>query len=437
MGRVRRPGLEFVLGIGLVLAMASTVVVIYKSFRGDFGDDIRVSAQISQAGDALAQGDIVTYRDVIVGEVADATGNIDGSAVLTLKIHRDAAGVIPADVTAVAVPASLFGSTKIELLPGQQATAARLQDGALIDADTNPAAEGLQTALANAYTLLTSVHPAQLDAALSALAGALQGQGKNVGRLISDADAYLTRLAPHLPELNRVITSLATVTGAMARNSPALLRSVGDLLVLSRGILADKQAIANLLAVAPTALRHARLLLNQTNVDNAVTIVRTQQPVLAAFAENPRALPQTIDGFKAFADTFASVLSSGPYLKVNIIVTGANLAALVGVAAGRKGTLFAGTSDPPEYDATDCPRYPGMDGPNCHSTTSSARARPTVIATGTAYGGTSSSVGSPSELAAMRAAASAITGLAESKIPAAIALLLGPLLRGRPTVIGP
>jgi len=51
------------------------------------------------------------------------------------------------------------------------------------------------------------------------------------------------------------------------------------------------------------------------------------------------------------------------------------------------------------------------------------------------YGGTASSIGSPSEVRAVRAAASAITGVPESKIPGAVDLVLGPLLRGTPTVI--
>lgn len=424
MDRIRRRGLELVLGMLLALALTAAIVVIYKSFRGDFGDDVRVSARISQAGDTLEQGDVVTYRDVVVGEVTTATGNLDGSAVLTLKIHRSAADVIPADVTAVAVPASLFGATKIELLPTAHPAADHLHDGVLISADRNPAAEGLQTALANAYTLLTAVHPAQLDAALSALATALQGQGKNVGNLIDDADDYLSHLAPQLPDLDHVITSLATVTRTLARNSPSLLHSVANLLVLSRGILAEKRAIASLLAVAPGAVRDASLLLSSRNADNAVTILQEQQSVLAAFAANPDALPRTISGFKQFADSFASALTHGPYLKVNIIITGANISALVGVAAGRKGTLFKATSDPPEYTPADCPRYPGADGPNCATT-------------GTAYGGTVSSVGSTREIAAVRSAASAITGVPQQRIPQAADLLLGPLLRGTPTVITP
>ena len=434
METIRRRGLELGLGLGLAIALVLAVVVIYQSFSGAYSDDITVSAMISRAGDALEQGDIVTYRDVIVGEVTDATGNLDGSAALKLKIHRNDAAVIPANVTAVAIPASLFGSTKIVLVPGADLTGPHLGAGQRIGADRSPAAESLQTALADAYALLTAVHPAQLDAALSALASALEGQGENVGQLISSADSYLTRLAPSLPALDDVITSLVTVTGEVAKNSPELLSSLGNVLTVAAGVEQSKQAVADLLGIAPTAVGNAQLLLSPTNVDNAVTILRDQVPVLGALGADPRALPATINGFKQFADTFSGALSSGPYAKVNIILTGANLAALFNVAVGGKGTVFSSVSDPPGYTAADCPSYPGAAGLNCAAAASAQSQGATVLDTGAAYGGTSSSIGSPREIAAVNAAATAITGQ-PSSLPSVVDLLLGPLLRGTPTVV--
>ena len=301
MERTRRRGLETCLGLALIAALVLSVVVIYKSFSGDFGDDVTVSAHLSKVGDALEQGDIVTYRDMIVGRVTSATGSLDGTAVLGLKIHRRDAAVIPAGVTALAVPASLFGATKVMLLPPARDTGARLGNADVIDADTTPTAQSLQTALANAYTLLTAVHPAELDAALFALANALRGQGAHIGQLVEQADAYLKRLAPSLPTLNTVISSLADVTDELVARAPSLLSSVGSLLIAAKGIQASKQAIAQLLDIAPTAVDDARLLLSPKNVDNTVTVLREEGPVIDAFGTDPNALPRTVHGFKAFA----------------------------------------------------------------------------------------------------------------------------------------
>ncbi len=76
MERARRRALETVLGLALVAALVLGVVVIFKSFSGDFSSDIEVSARLSKVGDALEPGDIVTYRDMVVGQVTSAAGSL-------------------------------------------------------------------------------------------------------------------------------------------------------------------------------------------------------------------------------------------------------------------------------------------------------------------------------------------------------------------------
>ncbi|MDT4940172.1 MAG: phospholipid/cholesterol/gamma-HCH transport system substrate-binding protein [Pseudonocardiales bacterium] len=434
MERIRNRWLEIVLGLALSAVLVLGVMTIWWSFRGNFSDKITVSAELAKAGDALEQGDIVTYRSVIIGEVTDSTGTAEGGAVAELKIDPHAAAQIPANVTAVAVPASLFGNTKIELLPPTSPAAAHLVDKSVISADRSPTAESLQTALENAYTLLTSVHPAQLDAALSALATALQGQGANINTLIGKADSYLARLAPHLPKLDDVISSLADVTEHLARNAPDLLDSLANTLVISRGILADKQVVHALLDVAPTAVDNTRTLLNRKVVDNAVTVITNEVPVSAALAAHPGALADTLLGFRVFADTFNQTLASGPFLKANLLLTGADFTKLFPAAAGQKGDVFHAIVNPPEYTNADCPRYEGASGPNCTSAARSSHVQ--VMQTGHNFGGTSSSVGSARESRAVRSAASAITHLPVSELPAGVVdVLLGPLLRGVPTLL--
>lgn len=434
MERIRHRGLELVLGVALAFALVLGVVLVWESFTLRFSDKIIVSAQLAKAGDALEVGDIVTYRSVIIGEVTDAAGTADGGATARLLIDPSAAARIPASVTAVAVPASLFGTTKVELVPGRDASGPRLREGSVIAADRSPAAESLQTALANAYTLLSSVHPAQLDAALSALAAALDGQGARLNALIYKADRYLRKLAPSLPQLDDVIRSLATVTDQIARTAPSMLTSLANTLVVAKGILADRRAVAGLLAVGPTAADNARRLLSPATVDDIVTVLVGQQPVTAALGANPQALPDTVHGFKQFADTFNQTLTTGS-LKVNVLLTGADFAQLLPVAAGQKGTVFQTIVDPPLYTAADCPHYAGASGPNCGGAGTNAAAE-RLLTSGTGYGGTSGAVGSPQETRAVRAAAASITRLSGGQLHDATAdLLLGPLLRGSVTVL--
>lgn len=438
MERIRHRVLEIILGLALTAVLVLGVTLVLQSFSGSFSDKISVNAELAKAGDSLEQGDIVTYRNVIVGEVSDSTGDTGGGAIAKLKIDPKDAGQIPARVTAIAVPASLFGNTKVELLPMAKPSGPMLHDGDTVHADRRPAAESLQTALANVYTLLTSVHPAQLDAALSALATALQGQGSHLNRLVAKTDRFLRKLSPHLGELDGVLTSLADATALLARNAPSLLASLRDVLVVSKGILTSKQSLDALLRVAPTTLDNTQRLLSPRTVDNIVTVLRNLVPVTGAVAEHPTALVDTIDGFRVFASTFNNALSSGPYLKANVLLTGADFTELAPlIPGGQQGKVFQSIVDPPQYTSANCPSYgSGARGPNCGSGAGTNSVHADVLTTGYAFGGSSSSIGSAREIHAVRAVAHSLTNVPESRLSAAATdLLLGPMLRGSATVI--
>ena len=425
---------EIVLGLALCAAVVITLVVIWSSFSGAFGDQVKVTAQIGQSGDSLEKGDIVIYRDVVVGEVSSSSGQLNGNSLAGLKLTPSDAKVIPTDVTAVAVPASLFGTEEVELLPPATITAVGLHNGQMISETTSPAATGLQTALTNIYNLITAVHPSQLDAALTALATALQNQGTNIGQLVEQADTYLRKLAPSLPSLDNVITQLATVTDEVAQNAPNLLSSLGHLIVVAQGITAEQQTVADLLNVAPTAVGNAQQLFSAQNDNYAVTIFRNEVPIAQALAANPQALGNTITGFKAFADAFSSAMSGGK-LHVTLYLNGINIGGLVPFFTGKGGHGLAGVEDPAQYTAADCPRYIGADGPNCGAAAGTAGESAQLLTTGTAFGGNSSSVGSATELFDVKSAVSSLTGLPASSLPDFVDLLIGPLLRGNPTAI--
>ena len=157
MEQVRKRSLEVTLGLLLAFALLMSVVLIYESFSGNFSSDIVVSASISQAGDALEQGDIVTYHDIIVGEVTQANGNLSGGSVVKLKIHVDQAKAIPKSVTAIAIPQSLFGATEITLMPGADTSGPALHAGDHIAADLSPSAEP-------ADRTVQRLHPAHVGA---------------------------------------------------------------------------------------------------------------------------------------------------------------------------------------------------------------------------------------------------------------------------------
>jgi len=432
----RRRIIEIVAGIGLIATSVLAVGLVYATFRGTFGNAVHVTAGITDAGDSLEPGDAVTFRDIIVGEVRSAGKSANGGAQVALTIQQQFARVIPANVLSIAVPVNLFGSTAVQLVPPPQPSAQTLREGTHIAADTSPGAAGLQSALTDAYQLLTAIRPADLDAALTALADALQGQGANVGELIEKADAYLRRLTPSIPTLESALHNLATVSEQLAAHAPDLLSSVQNLLGGARTIITRQSAITALLAVAPQTVNDASALLDNTS-HSYLTVVNAQQAVLAAFRDHPDALPKTLSGFKAFADTFGATLSSGPYAQVNVLATGPNNAALGPLLLGQPTQVLAGVTNPQVYTVAQCPRYQGASGPNCptSATAQQVLAQSAMFTTSGNYGGSVGPIGTRAEIAAIEELLGSASGTPSSGVPAADDLIVGPLLRGTATVI--
>ncbi|MDQ2796452.1 MAG: MCE family protein, partial [Actinomycetota bacterium] len=380
-----RPRTQALTGAVLLAIGVLVIVLIYKSFSGDFGDNVTVTASVGRAGDSLDTSDVVTYRDVIIGEVMSFQATADGGAKLTLRIQGQHADAVPAGVTAIAVPASLFGATKIILLPPANLAGPPLRDGTDIAADRTPGAEGLQTALSDVYKLLTAVRPSQLDAALTALASALQGHGSDIGRLIDQTASYLDTLTPAIPDLQRTIRSFATVTEEVARNSPALLASLSNALTPAAAIVRQQASVRELLDIAPAAADDAKQLLDRIG-DNLVTVIANARPVLTALAEHPQSLADTVIGFGHVGSALSGVFHNGR-ATANVVITDANAASLVPVLLGQKTDVVDALADPPPYTAADCPRYPGASGPNCGGGASGQSAHAVLIGSGAGYGG--------------------------------------------------
>lgn len=430
---VTRPRAQALTGAVLLLVAVLVTTLVYKTFRGDFGDNVTVSADIGRVGDSLDTGDIVTYRDVIIGEVTSYSATPTGGARVQLRIQGAHADEVPASVTAVAVPASLFGATKILLLAPKDTSGPSLHDGSVVEANATPGADGLQTALSDLYTLLTAVRPAELNAALTALASALEGRGEDIGRLIDQAAAYLDTIAAAIPDLQHTIRSFAAATREVADNSPALLASLSNALTPAAGIIRQQATVRELLDIAPKATDNARALLERIGND-VVTVVTNARPVLAALAENPRSLADAVIGFRNVGQALNSVLHNGR-ASANVFVTDVNAASLVPVLLGQRTDVFDALADPAQYSAADCPRYPGASGPNCGAGVSGQSRGAVLLSTGRGYGGRVGAVGSTEEVRTVRAVISSLTGIAQQRVPGAMDLILGPLLRGAPAVL--
>lgn len=425
-----------VYGVLLVVGILVVCAAIIRAFTAG-GTFISMNAYVSRAGDALEDGDEVRFRDIIVGKLVGTGELVGDKTLLRLDVDPSKASQIPHDVTARPVPTTLFGSQFVELVEPEGGGSGRLEAGMTIPADTSAGTTALQTALAEVDSLLTAIHPAQLDVALTNLATALSGQGNEIGTLVDNLDSYVRQLTPLTPQIQDDITKLAGFVQELGTNAPDLLQTISNLTITAQTLTSHQADLSGLLSGGITLSDDVHSFLT-ANGSRFITVVDDLQPVLAAVDQNTPGLTNGVLNLGSVARDWTTFLGPGPMAHLNLVIKNLNLgAALTASLGGPTGKpaadqAFAAILDPAIYTAANCPRYPGANGPNCAA---GAAAQPAVTRS-SIDGGLVGPVGSPAELHVVQVAIARLLGVPPASVPDTVTdLLAGPVLRGT-TVVG-
>jgi virulence factor Mce-like protein len=340
-------------GLIFLVLLAGTAVIGVAYGFGVFSTSKTVTAKLPEAGPALGPGAEVEYRGVLVGSL----GKLDREphqAVLTLDIDPSQVGHIPAGVTVRLVPRSVFGDLYVDLVPPATITG-HLQPGAVLAADTSTPAVELNQALDAGYQLLTAIHPSQLDDTLTAIATALDGRGAKLGSLVSQLADYTAAIAPHTARFVHDVGLVGAVGHQISANSSNLFRIVDDAIALSSTISKDQPTLHQVLTTGPVVASQTNTLL-ASNRAHLRTLVHQLQPVIGVLDKHQVDLENTLLELQQFTSGAARALGHGPYLQV-VVAPDPN---------GARGQ---------PYTAAQCPRYPGLAGPNCTSRSARRSAR--------------------------------------------------------------
>src|SRR5690606_9446797 len=124
-------------------------------------------------GGALISGNDVKVNGVIVGAVSRIVSAPAGNGVeVEVALDPQHAERIPADVTARILPATVFGTSFVDLVPG--GAGGTLRAGQQIAQDASAETLELQAILDGLDNVVSALGPAQLATALDNLAGALE-----------------------------------------------------------------------------------------------------------------------------------------------------------------------------------------------------------------------------------------------------------------------
>jgi phospholipid/cholesterol/gamma-HCH transport system substrate-binding protein len=300
----------------VVLAMLAGLCVL--AYRKDLPWQRTVSVLLRTAdpGLELNPGSDVKLRSRIVGRVdsVDSDGTL---AVVHLALSPVEVPLIPRNVDAAIIPKTLFGEKFVDLLPPARPSAARIADGDLIRQSTT--AVELGAVYDRLVPLLRAVDPAKLSTILNGLARALDGRGQQLGRVITQVDAFLGTLDPHLATLQTDLHQLARTLQVYGDAAPGLLRTLANATVISRDLLVpSEQRLRSLLDTVVSTSDLTRTVLRE-NADDIVALTGRARPLLALLDTYSSNLPCSLRGLHLLDKLGNQVTGArGPFTNLNV-----------------------------------------------------------------------------------------------------------------------
>ncbi len=275
-------------GLVTFVVMAVLLGLAYARVTGRLGGDPEVSAQVRNAGGALRPGSDVKIAGVIVGRVSEIGQGDDGNVRVDMTMPADRMDEVPDNVVARILPATVFGTTYVDLVVYGGPSGTPLAAGASIPADTEQGTLELQQALDDIDRLVKALGPAELSSAISSAAVALDGRGEKIGRIIDVADAYLGKITPELPQARSVLRELADNLEVVDDLAPQLLDATEDGLVTLDTIVEQRAAISALIIGGTTLTRTAGDFLD-ANTRRLVRMLDNGALLLDVLYDNRRA----------------------------------------------------------------------------------------------------------------------------------------------------
>jgi phospholipid/cholesterol/gamma-HCH transport system substrate-binding protein len=330
-------------GLMLIGFFVALVLLMSASLNGVFADTSKVTTRLDTVGGAIGPGSDVKLGGLIVGRVASVTGDEHG---VTLGLTMDNALIdgIPSDVESRVLPATVFGTTYVDLTGGGDVESGRaLRAGDVIKQDTSVPTLELQKALDSIDRLVDALGPAELNTALSAVAGALDGRGKQLGATIETLNSLLRKVTPRMPLIREDLGLLATNLETIGEAAPDLLDAVDDALFVGAHLVKQKADLTRLLTGSSALVRDADAFL-EANDKKLVRLVNTAVIVSDAFHDGRFGLARTLLAVNHVTGKIQTV-GNGGAAKVDGVL----------VDAGRYSY----------YTRADCPRYGNARGGNC------------------------------------------------------------------------
>jgi virulence factor Mce-like protein len=322
-------------GVIVLVAIALVGVLVSLRSNGTFGSRPHVSAVVADAGGALREGSDVKMGGVLVGKVSSIERDESGGVLIDMEMSEEDLEFVPDNVVARVLPATVFGTTFVDLVVHGKPSGDSLEPGAEVEADRTQGTLELQQALDDIDRLVKALGPGELASAIGSAARALEGRGGQLAATVSTLSSYLGRLNPRMPAVRQDLEELATAMDVIDDVAPDLLDATEDALVFTNSLIQQEAAL--------TAL-----------ITGGTDLARTSNAFLS---RNQQRLVRWINGMGGFVDILYDNRRAGitDAMTVNIVL-GNQLPTAVKEGFLQSDALL-NTDLPPYYGSGDRPSY--------------------------------------------------------------------------------
>jgi virulence factor Mce-like protein len=313
--RRRIQGVAFLVVLALLLGLA------VASYQKAFTDMARVILETDTAGSQLQEASDVKVRGVIVGEVREVEATSEG-ATIELGIYPEHLDQIPANVSVLLLPKTLFGERYVALQLPDDPAEERLADGDVITQDRSENAIELQRVIDDTLPLLQAVQPEDLSFTLGAVADALRGQGDDLGANLASTGEYFGQINTVLPQLQADISEMADFAETYNGAADDLLAVLDNLAITNATVVDQEEQLRRTFTVG-TSFSNVTAGFLERNESNLISLAETSRPVLGLFAEYSPVYPCLLEGLARsvprIGETFGA--DGDPALNLNIQFT--------------------------------------------------------------------------------------------------------------------
>src|SRR5215472_2691835 len=252
-------------GVVFLLVFALLIWLSLALYHKAFTPVSTVTLYTNSVGNEMHTGAEVMVRGVQIGQVQSITADGTGAR-LQLAIQPGMVPRLPANVTALMVPTTLFGERYVDLL--------------------------------------------------------IHAHGKQLGQTLVQLSSVLHRYNPHLPALDNDIKQLAGVARTLNAASPDLLQALDDFTVTSQTLTSEQASFSALYSTVTTASDDIRAFLD-TNSNNIISLSTASTATLQILARYSPEFPCVLTDLKNFVPAADKLLGKGtnqPGLHVQAVI---------------------------------------------------------------------------------------------------------------------